>query len=183
MLGVEVAGIRLRLRALGFRNHYTEGLLNTFIPYRLALSILLRERENFMAFEDDASSAALSLIDVLESPAHAGTRVFAAVCGALVTICMWVVHLMRPDIFTYFLEVNGWVKLVLGFVLAPPFVIAFAIGSFLYPQLDEPKDSNAFGPMSAYLYQERASRRWKLLIAAGLFAGLNFVLMLVASGS
>ena len=86
-----------------------------------------------MAFEDEASSAALSLIDALESPAHVGTRVFAAVCGVLGTICMWVVHLLRPDIFTYFLESKGWLKLLLGFALAPPFVVAFTIGSFIYP--------------------------------------------------
>jgi hypothetical protein len=136
-----------------------------------------------MPLEDQASSAALSLIDALESPDQAGKRVFAAVGGVVVTICMWVVHLLRPDIFTYFLESKGWLKLLLGFALAPPFVVAFTIGSFIYPQPVEPKDSSAFGPMSAYMYQERASRRWKLLMAAALFAGLNFVLMLVASAS
>ena len=136
-----------------------------------------------MPLEDEASSAALSLIDALESPAQVGKRVFAAVCGVGVTICIWVVHLLRPDIFTYFLEQDGWLKLFLGFALAPPFVVAFTIGSFIYPQPAEPKDSSAFGPMSAYMYQERSSRRWKLLMAAGLFAGLNLVLMLVASAS
>lgn len=135
-----------------------------------------------MSFEEQASSSALSLVDALESPANTRMRVFAAAGGALVTGCMWVVHLMRPDIFAFFLSEDGWLKLFLGFVFAPPFVVAFAIGSFIYPQSIEPQPSNEFGPMSAYMYQERASRRWKLLIVASLIAAVNFVLMLITSG-
>jgi hypothetical protein len=131
-----------------------------------------------MSFEEQASSWALSLFDALESSTHNRTRVFAAIGGTLATIVMWVVHLTYPEIFTFFL-IDDWAKLFLGFVLAPPFVFAFTVGSFIYPQPPEPK--NESGPMSTYFYQERASRRWKLLIVAGLIAAVNFLLMLITS--
>jgi hypothetical protein len=135
-----------------------------------------------MSFEEQASSSALSLIDVLESPAHRRTRVFAAAAGALVTIAMWIVHLYYIDLFTLFSQMRGWAKLLLGIFLAPPFVLAFTLGSFIYAPAVESKETDEPGLMSTYLYQERSSRRWKLLIVAGLLAGVNFVGMLATSG-
>src|SRR5688572_177467 len=60
-----------------------------------------------------------------------------------------------------------------GVVLAPPFVLAFTAGSFIYPQPVEPKTKDQVGPTSTYFYQERSSRRWKLLIFAGLIAAVT----------
>ena len=136
-----------------------------------------------MSLEERATSSALSLVDALESPAHNGVRYFTAAAGALVTIGMWIVHLNYIDIISFFVELDSWAKLLLGVVLAPPFVVAFAIGCFIYPQPIEPKSGDEFGPMSTYFYQERASRRRKVLIGAGLVAAVNFVLMLAMSGS
>jgi hypothetical protein len=135
-----------------------------------------------MSFEEKATSSALSLIDALEAPAQTRVRVFAAAGGALVTIIMWVVHLTYPEIFTYLLGMDSWLKLVVGGVLAPPFVLAFAAGSFIYSQPIESKETDKSGPMSTYFYQERSSRRWKLLIVAALIAAANFVLMMVSCG-
>lgn len=135
-----------------------------------------------MSFEERASSWALSLVDALESQADWKVRVVAVAGGALVTITMWVVHLSYPDIFTSFLEMDGWAKLFLGFVLAPPFVVAFSVGSFIYRVPTEPEKTDEFGPMSAYFYQENASRRWKILIVAAIIGAVNFLLMLVTSG-
>ena len=135
-----------------------------------------------MSLEEQASSSALSLFDTLESNNHKRTRVFVAVGAAMVTLFVWIAHLLNPEIFAYFLQSKGWAKLFLGFLLAPPFVLAFSVGSFIYPQPNEPDSKDEVGLMSTYFYQERSSRRWKLLIAAGIVAAVNFVAMLITSG-
>ena len=133
-----------------------------------------------MPFEQRATSWAVSLFDALESPAQTRGRKIAAIGATLVTIVMWVVHLIYPEIFRTLIQEDDWAKLFLGFLLAPPFVAAFAIGSFIYRQGLEPA-KNESGPMSGYFYQESANKRWKLLIAAGIIAAVNFLLMLIVS--
>lgn len=135
-----------------------------------------------MAIEERASSGALSLVDILESNERKRARVYTVAGAGLATIVMWVVHVTNPDIFTFFLQLNSWAKLALGFVLAPPFLAAFGLSTFIFPQPIEPASIDQTGPMSTFFYQERSSRRWKLLIAAALFAAVNFVGMLVTSG-
>ena len=136
-----------------------------------------------MSIEEKAESWAVSMFDALESNTHTRTRVFTATGGALATIIMWVVHLLHPEIFNFFLDMDDWAKLLLGVVLAPPFVVAFTVGSFIYRQPAEPTKIDVSGPMSGYFYRERASRRWKLIIAAALIAAVNFVLMLVTAAN
>lgn len=155
-----------------------------FPGYNARAHLLKRKQDPHppMSYEEQASSWALSLFDTLESSANIKTRILAAAGAGLITSAIWIGHLLNPDVFAYFLQVDGWSKLVLGFLLAPPFVLAFIVGSFVYPQPDQPKTRDEVGPMSTYFYQERSSRRWKLLIAAGLVAAVNFVLMLVTSG-
>ena len=133
-----------------------------------------------MPFEQRATSRAVSLIDALESPAQTKGRVIAAVGGILVTIVMWVVHLTFPQIFRTLIQEDDWSKLFLGFVLAPPFVAAFSIGSFIYRQGIEPVKHES-GPMSGYFYRETANKRWKLFIVAGIITAVNFMLMLIAT--
>ena len=135
-----------------------------------------------MSFEDQASNWALSLFDALDSRRHKKVRILAAVGGTLVTIVIWIVHLSWINIFDVFLEIDDWAKLFIGFTLAPPFAAAFAVATFIYPQALEPKKKDESGPMSTYFYQERATRRWKLVIVAGIVAAINFVLMFAASG-
>jgi len=134
-----------------------------------------------MSVEEKAESWALSLFDALESNTHTKVRIYMAAGGALVTIAIWVVHLLYPGIFKFFFETDDWLKLFFGVVLAPPFVVAFTVGSFIYRQPTEPEKADASGPMSAYFYRERASRRWKLIIGAALIATMNFVLMLMTA--
>jgi hypothetical protein len=135
-----------------------------------------------MAVEERASSWALSLVDVLESNEHTRTRVCVAAGAGLATIVMWVVHLTYPEVFTFFLEIDSWAKLAVGFVLAPPFLVGLGASSFIFPKSIEPASPDESGPMSSFFYQEKASRRWKLLIAAGVLAAVNFVAMFVTSG-
>ena len=133
-----------------------------------------------MSFEERASSWAVSLFDSLESNVHTKARILTAAGATLVTAGVWVVHLIYSEIFPTLLQTDGIEKLFLGFALAPPFVLAFTIGSFIYPQPIESFKKNK-GPMSAYLYQEKASRRWKLLIVAAIIAAINFLLMMITS--
>jgi hypothetical protein len=135
-----------------------------------------------MSIEEESTSWALSVVDALESPENNNVRLAAAAGAAVITIIMWVTHLIYPDIFLFFLEQKGWAKLLCGVVLAPPFVLAYAAGCFICPQAIEPATDNESGPMSGYFYRERASKRWKVLIGAGLVAALNFLLMFVTTG-
>jgi hypothetical protein len=135
-----------------------------------------------MSIEDHASSWAVSLFDALESNAHTHARILVAAGATLVTIGMWIVHLLDSEIFRFLLQTDGIEKLFFGFALAPPFVVAFIIGSFIYPQPVESFKKNK-GPMSTYLYRESASRRWKLLIVAAIIAAINFLLMMITSVS
>src|ERR1051325_3978210 len=100
-------------------------------------------RASSMPFEQRATSWAVSLFDALESETKA--RKIAAVGATLATIVMWVVHLIHPEIFNTLIQEDDWAKLFLGFVLAPPFVAAFSIGSFIYRQALEPA-KNEPGP-------------------------------------
>ena len=134
-----------------------------------------------MSIEKKAESWAVSKFDALESNTYTRSRAYVAAGATLVTIGMWVVHLLYPGIFKYFFESDDWLKLFFGVVLVPPFVLAFTVGSFIYRQPAETETSDVSGPMSGYLYRERASRRWKLIIASGLIAAVNFVLMLVTA--
>jgi len=136
-----------------------------------------------MSVEKRANSWALSLVDTLESPANPNVRLGAAAGAAVVTALMWIVHLTYLDIFAVFMELDSWAKLCLGFALAPPFVLAFAVGSFLYRAPVESVKTNEVGPMSTYFYQDRANKRRKLLIGAAIFAALNLVLMFITSVS
>lgn len=134
-----------------------------------------------MALEERASSAALSLVDILESNEHSRTRLYVAAGAALATIVMWVVHVTYPEVFTFFIDVDGWAKLALGVVLAPPFLVGLGAGSFLFPQAIKPTSTVESGPMSTFFYQEQASRRWKILIGAGALAAVNLLLMFITA--
>lgn len=134
-----------------------------------------------MSIEKKAESGAVSKFDALESNTHTRMRAYVAAGATLITVVMWVVHLLHPEIFKYFFESDDWLKLFFGVVFAPPFVLAFTAGSFIYRQPVESETTDVYGPMSGYLYRERASRRWKLIIASGLIAAVNFVLMLVTA--
>jgi hypothetical protein len=109
-------------------------------------------------------------------------RTLVAAGAMLVTIGMWLVHLTYPEIFQTLLQEKSVSKLLIGFVLAPPFVVAFSIGSFIAPQVRKAVEDES-GPMSGYFYRERVDKKYRVLICAGLFAGVNLVLMIATSAS
>lgn len=136
-----------------------------------------------MSFPERLTSKALSLFNALEETTQARVHVLAAAGGILVTIGMWSVHLSYPEIFsTLFEHQDRWTKFFLGFVLAPPFLVGFSIGSFICRDAYKPvKDES--GPMSGYFYRQRADKKYWILIVAGLLAGLNLLLMIITSAS
>ena len=129
-------------------------------------------------------SLALKLFQAFEANTQSKTHVLAVVAGMLVTIAMWFVHLSYPYIFQDALETRN--KLVVlfsfGVIFAPPFAMGFGIGSLICSQANEP-DEKESGPMSGYFYRERADKRWKILVVAAIVGAMNFVAMLVSSGS
>ena len=128
------------------------------------------------------TSFALSLFDAFEENTQIRTRILVAAGGILVTVGMWLVHLNYPEIFQTLIEERSWAKFLVGFVLAPPFVVGFSIGSFIWPPADKQVENDS-GPMSGYFYRERAAKKYKILIGAGLFAGLNLLLMMITCAS
>lgn len=132
------------------------------------------------SLERRVSSWALSLFDELEENTQTRTRIIAAAIGTVVTILLWVVHLSYPYILHDLIESDDWAKLSLGFLLAPPFVVAFSIGSLIFRQVSETAE-NESGPMSGYFYKQRADKRARLLIIAGIVGALNLMLMIITS--
>ena len=128
--------------------------------------------------EERGESWAVSLVAALESPANKNVRVGAAAGATVLTICMWIVHLSFPQVREFFFQMDDWAKLVIAFLLAPPFVLAYTVLLSIFPQ---PIEKNETGPMSTYFYQERSSKRWKVFIAAALFSAANLVFMFATS--
>lgn len=102
----------------------------------------------------------------------------------LATVGIWTVHLSFPYLFRDLLQIEirpiAWAAFAL--ILAPPFAAAFSLGSLIFSQVDGPVE-NESGPMAGYFYQERADRKWKIAIGAGIIAAVNFIFMFVASVS
>lgn len=133
-------------------------------------------------FQKRITSWALSLFEHLDANPQTRMRIIVAAGGMLTTIGMWLVHLTYPEIFQRLIQEESVSKLLVGFLLAPPFVVAFSIGSFISPQVHKPVEDES-GPMSGYFYRERADKKYRVLICAGLIAGLNLVLMIATSAS
>ena len=130
------------------------------------------------------TSLALSLFQALEESSKTRVRVLAVAGGILVTGGMWLVHLSYPYILHSVIEADSKITLLCLFavVLAPPFAASFSVVSLIWPQANEPvKDES--GPMSGYFYRERADRKWKIIIASGIIAAINLLLMMVTSDS
>jgi hypothetical protein len=132
--------------------------------------------------EPDLTSIALSAFHALERKNQTTPRVLIAAGGLLATAVMWFVHLSHPELFLGVLELDSKVffLLLFGVVVAPPFAVAFSIGSIIFRQAYEP-DTEETGLMSGYFYRERANRKWKLAIVAGIVGGINFLLMMITA--
>ena len=135
-------------------------------------------------FERRLNSWALYLFHALEVNTQTKKRVLTAVGGMLATIGIWVVHLSFPYLFHYLIEIDSRLMLLaaFGLVFAPPFAAAFSVTSLICSQVNEP-DEKESGLMAGYFYQERAVRKWKIVIGAGIIAAVNLIFMLILSDS
>ncbi|HEU4766825.1 MAG TPA: hypothetical protein VFS77_05600 [Pyrinomonadaceae bacterium] len=111
-------------------------------------------------------------------------RVLVAAGGLIATIVLWAVHLSFPHIVQRLFESDRKFGMWLLFAAfaGPPFAAAFSIGSMIMRRSTESVEESS-GPMSGYFYRERANKEWKLAIVAGLFGGMNFMLLVINSAS
>lgn len=132
--------------------------------------------------EQRLTSWALSLVQALETDAEMRVRLLGVVIGTVVTIIMWVGHLIYPHVLQILLDSEVELKFVAALALAPPFTAAFSVGHLIFRQRDQAAEDES-GPMAAYFYRRSADRKWKIAIAAGIIAAINFLLMVITSYS
>jgi hypothetical protein len=124
------------------------------------------------------ASLASDLFEVLEANNEGKVRAFAAIGGVLGTIGIWLVHLGHPSLLFGFHGAVGECIMVL--LLAPPFVTGVSIGYLVFPTVNKPIE-HASGPMSGYLQRERADKRWKIIVGAGMASAANLLCMILTS--
>jgi len=132
--------------------------------------------------EQRLTAWALSLVQALETYAEMRVRVLALVIGTVVTIIMWVGHITYPYVLQVLLDGEVELKFIAAFALAPPFTAAFSVGHLIFRQRGQTAEDES-GPMAAYFYRRSADRKWKIAIAAGIVAAINFILMVITSDS
>lgn len=129
-----------------------------------------------------AASEVSSLFQALESNTRTRIHVLVTAGGIVALIVLWVLHLTYPHVVMELMDRDSKLLFwcLFAVLVAPPFAVAFSIGSIINRRANEPV-AEEFGPMSGYFYRERATREWKIAIVAGIFGGLNFLLTLITS--
>lgn len=134
-------------------------------------------------FERRLNSLALHLFHALEANTQTKKHVLTAVGGIVATIGIWVVHLNFPYLFQYVVQIETRPIFFAAFALAfaPPFAAVFSATSLIYSEVNEPDDEEESGLMAGYFYRERAVRKWKIAIGAGIIAAVNLIFIVVTS--
>jgi hypothetical protein len=116
----------------------------------------------------------------------------AFIFGLIATVFVWIAALRFPYAASDILS-NGFgsnlptrfsillTVLVMSIPFAPPFISLFALGHLLCPL--PPESEIARGVMSTFEYSQKSGKRWLIFIAAGMFGGLNCILLLIAISS
>jgi len=130
-----------------------------------------------------AASGMSSLFQSLEGNTQARIYVLVAAGGLIGTVLLWVVHWSYPHVMLELLgnDSKALILFLFAVVAAPPFCLAYSLGSIISRRAGVPAHDEDSGPMSGYFYRERANKEWKLLMLAGICGGLNFLLMLITS--
>jgi len=125
-----------------------------------------------------------SLFETLEDNNQTRVRLLVAAGGLVATVVLWVVHLSYPNIVEQIFEADSKFAMLILFTVAvaPPFAVAFSLGSLMTRRATE-SVADESGPMSGYFYREKANREWKLLIVAGIFGAVNFLLIVITTAS
>ena len=111
----------------------------------------------------------------------------AFVFGLMATAIMWIAALHFPytvsAIYSNGVDTNlpryGTLLsvLLMSIPFAPPFISVFALSNLLFPS---PQTELTSGVMSTFEYTQKSSKRWLVVIAAGMSGALNCILLLVA---
>lgn len=135
-------------------------------------------------FDRVATSWMSSLFETLEDNNQTRRRLLIAAGGVVGTVVVWIVHLSVPAIAEQIFEADSKVAVLFLFAvtIAPPFAVAYSLGSLMTRRATEPVADDS-GPMSGYFYREKANREWKLLIVAGIFGAINFMLIVITTAS
>jgi hypothetical protein len=114
------------------------------------------------------------------------------VSGLIATVLVWIAALRFPYAASGILS-NGFnsnlpsrystllTVLVMSIPFTPPFISLFALGHLLFPAPPEPEIVS--GVMSSFEYRQRSTKRWLIVIAAGMFGALNCILLVIAISS
>jgi hypothetical protein len=155
-------------------------------PVRRALS-LVRSKRNYV--EDLAASCEAGLLKLTQRRAW---LLPAFIFGLISTVFVWIAALRFPHAASGILS-NGFgsnlpsrystllTVLVMSIPFAPPFISLFALGHLLCPS--QPEGEIARGVMSTFEHTQKSGKRWLIFIAAGMFGGLNCILLLIAISS
>lgn len=129
---------------------------------------------------DNFSNRIIEIFGLLEDTSQRKQHIVISIAGFFSTITLWAIHLHNRARFAEaFLQPRGSSTFLwYAVVLAPPFVAAYGLTNLIFfkrPPLDNR------GPMAGYLYQQHSERKWKIVVASGFVAGLNFLAMLVTT--
>jgi len=146
-----------------------------------------RSKRNYV--EDLAASSSAGLLNLTQRRAW---LLPAFLCGLIATVFVWIAALRFPYAASDILS-NGFgsnlptrfsillTVLVMSIPFAPSFISLFALGHLLCPL--PPEAEIARGVMSTCEYTQKSGKRWLIFIAAGMFGGLNCILLLIAISS
>jgi hypothetical protein len=118
--------------------------------------------------------------DKLQNAPFCRIHTATAIVAGCSTIGIWLLHIRDPHLFGYLSAGGAVSRLLFLIVLIPPFLAAFCLGKLVFPSSGASVPGQA-GPLSAYLTQEAASRKWRLMIGAAVVGAANLLLLMFTS--
>ncbi len=114
------------------------------------------------------------------------TLLIAVLCSVVATLLIWVLAVTVPEtvswIYSYGVNSNlpvgaGTLTTValMSIPFTPPFVLVFALANLLFPPSIGPQAPS--GLMSSFQYGEQSKKHYLIFVVAGMFGGLNCILL------
>jgi hypothetical protein len=120
----------------------------------------------------------IAIFETIESHNGRSAKLLIATLGIIATISMWAFHLHYP---TYLFNSHGaFSELAIVIVFAPPYVTVYCLAQLFFPEI-RTSEKGKPGILTIHLQREAASRRWKMLIGAGIVSAVNLLLMIMLS--
>ena len=119
------------------------------------------------------------LFDWLEAESRRSLHALVSASATLITISMWMLRHSHPSwILGPHPYPNGH---SFALLFTAPFVAVVSLGYLLFPETRKPT-ATKLGPMSGYLQIQKAERRRKIIVAAGIIGALNYFLLVGTTG-